>query len=440
MAYFPFRGKKGARSFRWDVFYAMLREVVSGFNVAEGQKLTPGTDWVYKRVAGSQQWRAQSADLGDGAKGHWLGHSDAEFVVLYFHGGGYISAATSGHLKYQFGLQQAIRQEGHDFSIFSLSYTLAPKKVYPGQISQATAALRYLVEGLKRDPSTIIIAGDSAGGNLASALLLHLAHPHPKLPKLVLQKPLRAAVLISPWISFSTTRDSFQRNKHMDCLTIPAVRRASNTYIGPGSSHDAYSEPIRAPASWWSDVAASTVTDMLIWGGGGEVLIDSIRDFASHVQAGFKLASSVPSGAPTIDVNTTSEVAKVSDKTAEEAANANSADQGDMGHDLKRQRHKDKDRVTFVETPKMAHEEMILDYIIRIREKSEGARTIERWIDNLLKRSVSEGTFVVVRSLTEPSVRPPSLATAPQLEVPKVPGLSRCSTSTLTGPIHSISP
>ena len=381
----------------------MLREVLSGFSIAEGQKLTPGTDSVYKQIAKSERWKADTVDLGEDAKGHWLGHSNAKFIMVYFHGGGYVSAATPGHLKYQFALQHAIRKEGHDFSVFSLSYTLAPKKVYPGQIGQAVAAIRYLVEDMKRDPATILVAGDSAGGNLVSALLLHLARPHPKVSPLTLERPLRAAVLISPWISFQTTTDSFKRNKKSDYLTAPGIHRASNTYIGPGGRHDEYSEPIQAPASWWSDVARTSVEEVFIWGGGGEVLIDSIRVFVQKIQEGFSQAfvedhSQIIRRPQAEDEDVISEERSAveyadwplhdsSGSFEDHSSKASHAPNETVGEEVNESRltSEEESRVRFVEMPRMAHVEMIIDLVLRIKRKGKGARLIEWWIDQCLK-------------------------------------------------------
>jgi hypothetical protein len=68
------------------VLYASLREILSGFSTEEGQYLSPGTDKVYKRVAKSKKWKEHSVDLDYGARGHWLGHHDAQFVMIYCHG------------------------------------------------------------------------------------------------------------------------------------------------------------------------------------------------------------------------------------------------------------------------------------------------------------------------------------------------------------------
>ena len=82
----PFRGKHGATSYRREVGYAAIREVVSGFTTAEGQYLSPKTSKVYKKVAKSRRWQQYDVDLGEGAMGHWIGPKDAKYVMIYFHG------------------------------------------------------------------------------------------------------------------------------------------------------------------------------------------------------------------------------------------------------------------------------------------------------------------------------------------------------------------
>lgn len=394
----PFRGKHGAPTYRRAVSYSLLREILSGFSVAEGQKLTPSTDKAYRRIAKSQRWEAHTIDLANGAKGHWLGHSNAKYVLVYFHGGGYIAAATPGHLKFQFELQKSIRKLGHDFSIFSLSYTLAPKAVYPTQLNQAVSAIRYLIQDQKRDPNTIVIAGDSAGGNLAAALLSHLAHPHEKLAKLDLGGPLKGALMISPWISFQTSDPSFKQNAKSDYLTIAALDRASNTYIGPGGRHDNYSEAVRAHPEWWAGVS-TVVDEIIIWGGGGEILIDGIRRFQASMKEGFEMAKTLRPTAtaglgtgmdgrpktPTLQENGSLDRHGGVSPTPEGLDVDRNVSPVSPVEEEKNQASGGAERVKFVETPRMAHEEMIIDYILHIGGKREGARVVEGWLDALLR-------------------------------------------------------
>jgi acetyl esterase/lipase len=134
-----------------------VRQILSRLSTEQSQGLSATTEAVYLKEAKQINWKPSSVDLGDGAKGHWIGPSDAHHVMLYFHGGGYIGYATPGHLKYQFELQAAAKEHGHSRSlaIFSVSYTLAPEKIYPHQLLQATLALRYLLEVERRDPSSV---------------------------------------------------------------------------------------------------------------------------------------------------------------------------------------------------------------------------------------------------------------------------------------------
>jgi hypothetical protein len=68
-----------------------------------------------------------------------------------------------------------------------------------------------------------------------------------------------------------------------------AVDRASTAFIGT-ASHDSYSEPIQASSEWWAAVADIAVDEIMIWGGGGEILIDGIRAYAGTMAEGFAMA------------------------------------------------------------------------------------------------------------------------------------------------------
>lgn len=372
------------------------------------------------------------------------------WILTNLPGGGYISPATPGHMKYQFALQKYLRSQGIDISIFSLSYHLAPQGVYPTQIKQALSALQHVIEKDGRDSSTILIGGDSAGGNLCSALLLHLGRPHPDVsPKeggvaspFRLKAPLKAALLISPWISFETQSSSFQQNRTSDYMTIRALNKASNAYIGPGKEHDEYSEPIKASIEHWTEVANHAVEKIMIWGGGGEILIDEIKVFGDRVTEGFSKAdvlacNPIPAGSEkagrpeSTDVfhdapgsvlleppegsgrkqtteaveengiigkpiaNTLTPTSTRAENTAiaETPAKLEPEVKSDapvettipMASQSERTTAAGKDRVKLVVTPREAHEEMIIDYVLMIKGKGEGAKEIENWLTTVLK-------------------------------------------------------
>lgn len=193
----------------------------------------------------------------------------------------------------------------------------------------------------------ILLGGDSAGGNLTSALLEHIVRPHPDVPRVSLTNPLRGVLLISPWISSSTSWPSFESNAESDYLSRRAISRAARTYLAPGSKTDAYSEPGTSPAEFWGDIAKGAVQNLMIWGGGGEVLIDGIKDFAAKVSAGF--AQAEPS-------------------SVHENGSA-----------------KRPPRFRFVVSPKCAHEEMIIDELaLGWVKSSDAAREVEEWLSAVL--------------------------------------------------------
>ncbi len=91
-------------------------------------------------------------------------------VVLYMHGGGWIFGSASSHGR----LAAELAVASHAAVAF-IEYTLAPEAKYPVQIEQCYEVARWVTEqgdthGL--DSSRIAVAGDSAGGNMATVLCL----------------------------------------------------------------------------------------------------------------------------------------------------------------------------------------------------------------------------------------------------------------------------
>jgi acetyl esterase/lipase len=91
-------------------------------------------------------------------------------VVLYMHGGGWVFGNASSHGR----LAAELAVASHAAVAF-IEYTLAPEAKYPVQIEQCYGVARWVTEqgdthGL--DSSRIAVAGDSAGGNMATVLCL----------------------------------------------------------------------------------------------------------------------------------------------------------------------------------------------------------------------------------------------------------------------------
>lgn len=60
--------------------------------------------------------------LKDGTKAHWIGSSNAQKVMINFHGGGYVLPASEFMVDFMFRLQKLLSEDGKDFAILFLSY------------------------------------------------------------------------------------------------------------------------------------------------------------------------------------------------------------------------------------------------------------------------------------------------------------------------------
>lgn len=267
--------------------FAAFRTHLGSLDLVQDRYLNGTTTPVYLSYCTSNKRTPQSITLPSGIQAHWLGSEDAPRVLVYFHGGGYVLPCTSGHIQWLDDLQSSL---GPSVSALLLAYDLAPEAQHPTQLQQAVELLRHLTETQGRSPSDIILGGDSAGGNLALALLSHLAHPHPQIAELNLTAKIHAAFLISPWTSLTQHHTpAHAKNAERDMFDSRTLARWSAAFLGSSSpfAGDAYSEPVLASAEWW-EALADVVDEVLIWGGENEILIDGIEAFASKFSVGFR--------------------------------------------------------------------------------------------------------------------------------------------------------
>ena len=98
-------------------------------------------------------------------------------VVLYIHGGGFRFMSKDTH--WPFGLLFARR----GYVVFNIDYRLAPGYRFPAAIEDVARAWRFVVKHAHRwggDAQRIVLAGESAGANLSTALTLALTQERPE--------------------------------------------------------------------------------------------------------------------------------------------------------------------------------------------------------------------------------------------------------------------
>jgi acetyl esterase len=91
-------------------------------------------------------------------------------VVVFFHGGGF----TIGSLTSHDPVARRIAAES-EAVVVSVDYRLAPEHKFPAAVEDAFAALQWVAENaasIGGDPTRVAVAGDSAGGNLATVSCL----------------------------------------------------------------------------------------------------------------------------------------------------------------------------------------------------------------------------------------------------------------------------
>jgi acetyl esterase len=94
-------------------------------------------------------------------------------MVFYVHGGGFRILSKDTH--WIMGLGFARR----GYVVFNVSYRLAPKHRFPSAIEDVCRAFSWVMKNATRygaDPTRVVLAGESAGANLAASLAVTLAY------------------------------------------------------------------------------------------------------------------------------------------------------------------------------------------------------------------------------------------------------------------------
>lgn len=202
-----------------------------------------------------------------------------DIVRMYGIGGGFTVAANPLHFEFHYNqIIKPLNATGDDnIAFLFVEYTLTPYATYPTQFRQTVEALRHVLKDTNRSPSSVVLGGDSAGGNLATATLLHLSHPHPDIEPIDLRpgEKLRGTFACSPWVSLHLDWPSARENRFKDIIEPACLDLWSSVYLrgGPG---DCWSEPLLAPVDWWKDVRADRV---LFSAGSDEIFLSAIDCF-----------------------------------------------------------------------------------------------------------------------------------------------------------------
>ncbi|GEL20038.1 alpha/beta hydrolase [Pseudonocardia asaccharolytica] len=208
----------------------------------------------------------EEADAG-GVPALWCRPEGAatDAAIFYTHGGGFACNSMHSHRKLAGHLARAA-----GVPALVIDYRLAPEHPFPAQLTDALTAYRWLLDqGVPA--GRIATAGDSAGGNLATALVLRLREESVPLPG--------AIVGLSPWYDMEHKGKTLESNAATDALVqLPILQNMSAMFLGEhGSPTDPLANPLHA------DVTG--LPPIYLTAGGHETLLDDTERFADKARA-----------------------------------------------------------------------------------------------------------------------------------------------------------
>ena len=216
-----------------------------------------------------------------GVPAHWLDApgADAGRVLLFLHGGGFEfgSVRSDGELAARLGRAGGMR-------VLFPEYRLAPEHPFPAAIDDVLAAWRWLRTDQGLSASSIAVAGDSAGGGLAVALLVATRDAAEPVPA--------AAVLMSPTVDLTSSGASMTERADQDPISTPAMlRQFAADYLAGADPKTPLASPLFA--------SLAGLPPLLVQVGTADLLLsDSERLATAAAEAGVDVTLEIGEGLP----------------------------------------------------------------------------------------------------------------------------------------------
>jgi len=168
----------------------------------------------------------------EGIKVEWIipDGSDSKKVILYVHGGGYVSGSCNDHRGF---VSKFAKHCGYMNLVYE--YRLAPEDPFPAALEDSVKVYSWLLsEGFY--PNDILIVGESAGGGLCLALLLALKERQINFPA--------GAVAISPWTDLTCSSDSYKTKNKVSVAPKNSWTVFSKHYTGENKADNPLISPL----------------------------------------------------------------------------------------------------------------------------------------------------------------------------------------------------
>jgi acetyl esterase len=175
-------------------------------------------------------------------------------AVLYIHGGGFSILSKETH--WVMGLAFARR----GYVVFNIDYRLAPKHRFPAAVDDVAMAYAWLCGAAQRygaDVQRLVLAGESAGANLASVVAICAAASRPEAAARTVYETgvVPRAVVAKCGMLQVTDAARFRRQEPtMSSFINERILEVERSYLGEGAQHSAV--PLANPLLLLEDAQA----------------------------------------------------------------------------------------------------------------------------------------------------------------------------------------
>jgi acetyl esterase len=191
-------------------------------------------------------------------------------LVVYFHGGGWCIGSIDI-------MDNVARELAHATGsvVISVGYRLAPEHPFPAGLDDCEAVTRWALANASRfgvGPTKVVVAGESAGGNLATAVSLRLRG--------ALGDALAGQVLIYPAVDSNASTHASRAQFVGIVITAADGEFFWSSYTGNRREldHDGFAAPLQAQS-------LAGLPPALIILGGCDLLRDEGRQYAARLRA-----------------------------------------------------------------------------------------------------------------------------------------------------------
>lgn len=204
-----------------------------------------------------------------------------DHCLIYIHGGGFISGLA---LQGTFFIKAFMREVG--IKTIAINYSLSPEVLFPTALNQIYDVYKELLKTFSHNK--IIVCGESAGANLALALMLKIRKNKIPQPKM--------AILASGYFDLANSGESYILNEDSDpLLTKKQVAFMSTAYImgnkvkllSPDDTSNPLISPIYANLAGLPPLFISACSDELLYSDSQTIYNNCLRD---NVKAKFHVS------------------------------------------------------------------------------------------------------------------------------------------------------